>query len=87
LRVSNAFETSIFIAILPPKLLLSRTFIASDANIMQSLIFLPLMNPFCTTKMMFGKILANLSARTLDIILNLKFERAIRLYCSIVSAL
>jgi len=87
LSVSKAFDTSILCARLPPKLLLSRRLTASEAKAMQSLMFLPLMKPLCSLEMRFGRITDNLSAKIFEMILNLKFARAIRRYWSIESAL
>lgn len=78
---------SIFIAKFPPKHFLSSTLTASEAKAIQSLMFLPLMKPFCSLDMVSGKILAYLSASTFVMILNLKLASAIGLYCSMVSAL
>jgi hypothetical protein len=62
-------------------------FIASEVRQMQSLICLPFMNPLSSLEIMSGRIRANLSARILEMILNLKFAIAIGLNCPIVSAL
>jgi len=65
---SNALETSILRARLPPKDFLSRTFTALEAKAIQSLIFLPLTKPLCSLDIIDGRITDNLSARTLGII-------------------
>jgi hypothetical protein len=84
--VSNALVTSILKARFPPKHFLSSKFIASEVKAMQSLMFLPFMNPLCYVDTMFGRIVANLSAMIFVMTLNLKLARAIGLYCSIESA-
>lgn len=54
---------------------------------MQSLIHLPLTNLLCSLEMIKGIKEDNLSARTLDMILNLKLAKAIGLQRSIESTL
>jgi len=74
--VSKALVMSIFRAKLPPKAFLSNKLIASDARHKQSLIFLPLMNPFWLLDTIDGRMEASLSAMIFHITLNLKFAMA-----------
>jgi len=78
-RVSKALAISIFMAKFPPKDFLFRTLIASEVTQMQSLMLLPLMKPRCCVEMIAGMILESLSARILEMSLNLKFAMAIGL--------
>jgi hypothetical protein len=85
--VSKAFEISILRAKFPPKAFLGNKLTALEAKQTQSFMFLPLTNPLCSLEIIEGKIWANLSANTFEMILNLKLAMAIGLNWSIEFAL
>jgi hypothetical protein len=69
-RVSKGFTISIFKAKLPPKDLLCKRLVASDAIQRQSLMFLSWTKPLCSSEIIEGRIEVNLSAMIFDIMLN-----------------
>lgn len=77
LIVSNAFEMFTLRNRFPPKYLLRRWFIASEAIHMQPLMHMPLMNHLCLVKTKVGMKVASQSATIFVLILNLKLAKLI----------
>lgn len=84
--VSKAFLMSNLMAMFPPKVLKLRRLTASEAIQILSEMFLPLINPLYCSDTILGAMVANLSAKTLEINLKWKLARAIGLKSSILSA-
>jgi len=85
LRVSNALEISIFTATSPPITILGSRFIAFEVTQRQSLICLPLIKPFWLGDTILLVMWASLSAKILEMILNLKLATSIGLKSLIFS--